>query len=337
LNPDLLSVVLVDRVPLVYQHASSILKHVRLKVCRLCGETSNANLKRGIIQGHYQCVIATAGSFVELLKHPAMSIHQLSVIVFDECHHTSGNHVYGEVLRQVELTRHRPRLLGLSASPVSGKNSSQIQSELVKIKAIFLQAVVFKPPSVRRESVPIWQLVDMTKEQRQRERELQANLLDICEKIKISCCDSKAGEWFVGKSITAIQSWAQSLHSPPSDADLRSLQELGRAFELNKLLGPLYSTRDIQNFHSFDSRYLSPFLVKLEEIISGLPLTSRTLVFVEQKDSAKRLQLRLKSSFPELNPVYIFGNTGSDGMMWRDQSDILRNFNRDECLAALEF
>ncbi len=67
----------------------------------------------------------------------------------------------------------------------------------------------------------------------------------------------------------------------------------------------------------------------MEDILRTLPLTSRVIVFVEMKESAKILCERLKSLFPELHPAVIVGNTGWEGMNWHEQNEILSNFNRD--------
>jgi RNA-dependent RNA polymerase len=334
LNPELMTAMIVDRIPLVHQQAHSICRDVSLRVFPLCSETTSFIVKQKILKGSFQCLVATAGSFVELLNDPGCSIQQFSVLVFDECHHATKRHKYCEILERVEASGRSPRLLGLSASPVAGKDSAEIQSAMERIKAVFLNATIYRPVSTRSEPNYSWHTVSFSTQQQKTNDQLQSDLLQLCLKLQSASNDQKEARWFREMPYSTIMAWAQSLIPFPSNRALVTLGKISSAFERNKLLGPAYIDRSDDDFHSFDPTQLSPFLLKMEDIIRDLPSTSRIIVFVERKESAQELKCRLQYSFPELNPSYVVGNTGWNGMNLKAQSEILKNFNRPESEAT---
>ena len=47
----------------------------------------------------HQVVFLTAQKLVNALANGQMQVSELSMIIFDECHHTSYNHPYHEIMR----------------------------------------------------------------------------------------------------------------------------------------------------------------------------------------------------------------------------------------------
>ena len=67
--------------------------------------------------------------------------------MFDECHHSTGDHVYSQVLREIQscLPMHKPRVIGLTASPFTVENVVKGRNKLAKFRTSFLDASFFYP------------------------------------------------------------------------------------------------------------------------------------------------------------------------------------------------
>jgi superfamily II DNA/RNA helicase len=139
--------------------------------------------------------------------------------------------------------------------------------------------------------------VNFSTQQRRTNELLEMKLIKLCHKLQSASDDQREDQWFREVPISAIISWAQSLLPTPLSRDINALGQIASEFERNKLLGPAYINRSESDFHSFDRSQLSPFLLKMEDIIRDLPPTSRTIVFVDRKDSAQELKCRLQYSF----------------------------------------
>jgi endoribonuclease Dicer len=64
---------------------------------------------------------SVAQIFLNILTHSLWSIDKVSLMVFDECHHTRKNHPYNCILReyfQVHPASRRPKIFGMTASPI---------------------------------------------------------------------------------------------------------------------------------------------------------------------------------------------------------------------------
>ena len=119
LNPGRIGVLVVDRVPLVFQQARALACDTGLKALRLCSETRTEKSLERLRDGtHYQCVVSTAGSLMHLLESGDLPIACISALVFDECHHATGGHDYNKILTRIQTYTlengfQGPRILGL--------------------------------------------------------------------------------------------------------------------------------------------------------------------------------------------------------------------------------
>lgn len=92
LNKEHIGLVVVHRIPLVYQHAQNIEAESDLTVLSLCSENiSNANIHK-IVQRGVDVVVITAGSLIEQLNRNTLSLELFHTLILDECHNASGNH-----------------------------------------------------------------------------------------------------------------------------------------------------------------------------------------------------------------------------------------------------
>ena len=99
-------------------------------------------------------MVITAGCLIQLLNKGLLSILHFSLIVFDECHHATNNHKYCEILKKVEdcPELYRPRLVGLSASPIhiSNLDPKSVANKITTLKKLFLDAIIYRPNLVSK-------------------------------------------------------------------------------------------------------------------------------------------------------------------------------------------
>uniref|UniRef100_A0A7S3VRR8 Uncharacterized protein n=1 Tax=Dunaliella tertiolecta TaxID=3047 RepID=A0A7S3VRR8_DUNTE len=87
----------------------------------ICGRME-ANSRRcwsALLSGYYDVLVATPAELVAGLVHAYIKVPDAALWVFDEAHHTTGDHAYAVLARflaSVEVQR-QPRILGLTATP----------------------------------------------------------------------------------------------------------------------------------------------------------------------------------------------------------------------------
>ena len=71
-------------------------------------------------------VLCTAHILLDCLNNAFITMDRIHLLVFDEAHHAKKKHDYAEIMRRYYFTTHkseRPRVLGLTASPVDSKTT----------------------------------------------------------------------------------------------------------------------------------------------------------------------------------------------------------------------
>ncbi|KAH7928196.1 P-loop containing nucleoside triphosphate hydrolase protein [Leucogyrophana mollusca] len=116
-------VFLVPKVALVEQQANFIVAHTPLRVKKFHGSldlelTDRANWKKSFEES--DVVVMTAQIFLNILTHSHWRIEKVSLIIFDECHHTRKNHAYNGIMREYFQipSYERPKVFGMTASPI---------------------------------------------------------------------------------------------------------------------------------------------------------------------------------------------------------------------------
>ncbi|XP_024022600.1 dicer-like protein 4 isoform X1 [Morus notabilis] len=123
-------VFLAPTVALVQQQAKVIEDSTDFKV-KIC----SGNSKR--LKSHeywekdmkqYEVLVMIPQILVHCLSHCLMKMDSIALLIFDECHHAQvqSNHPYAEIMRVFYKTDaiKRPRIFGMTASPVIGKDAS---------------------------------------------------------------------------------------------------------------------------------------------------------------------------------------------------------------------
>ncbi|KAH7890033.1 P-loop containing nucleoside triphosphate hydrolase protein [Phlebopus sp. FC_14] len=116
-------VFLVPKVALVEQQANFIAAQTPLRVRKFHGSldleiSDRANWKKEFERS--DVVVMTAQIFLNILTHSHWSIDKVSLMVFDECHHTRKNHAYNGIMREYFQVHpaERPKIFGMTASPI---------------------------------------------------------------------------------------------------------------------------------------------------------------------------------------------------------------------------
>ena len=129
-NTDRKIVFLANTVPLVTQQCKFLKKLISCGIEEYYGEK---RLENKVLDAWDQLIwdrelaknrilVMSPQILVDMLNHSFISVARIAMIVFDECHHTTGGHPYRQVLLKVKQRGVRDiKLLGLTASIVTNK------------------------------------------------------------------------------------------------------------------------------------------------------------------------------------------------------------------------
>ncbi|KAF1994791.1 dicer-like protein 1 [Amniculicola lignicola CBS 123094] len=121
---------LVDSVNLVFQQANVLRCGLDQQVVGVCGAMGASLWQQPTWEKHFKnnmAIVCTAEILVECMMHSFITISQVNLLIFDEAHHAKNNHPYARLMREYyvnepDVTK-RPRIFGMTASPVDGKDN----------------------------------------------------------------------------------------------------------------------------------------------------------------------------------------------------------------------
>ncbi|KAJ3417298.1 hypothetical protein HDV05_005754 [Chytridiales sp. JEL 0842] len=128
----------VPTVPLVHQQAESIRRNTDLVVGEYSREDHASLLHWDPLGWYYEIsqrhvLVSTPQIFLNILRHGFMNLsNDVSLIIFDECHHVWKNHPYSSIMREFYHTlpesQVRPKIFGMTASPIFQKTKTKESS-----------------------------------------------------------------------------------------------------------------------------------------------------------------------------------------------------------------
>lgn len=74
LNPNHMAVMLVDRIPLVFQQGQSVMNDTGIRVCSMCSENRTTKRIKQLHDGTYDALVITAGAFLELINREQIKV-----------------------------------------------------------------------------------------------------------------------------------------------------------------------------------------------------------------------------------------------------------------------
>ena len=115
----------MDKVALVKQQADFLSTNLDYKMEKLSGEFIDGRWTKenwqSIIDENL-LLICTPAVLHKSLGHSFISMSGINLIIFDEAHHADKNHPYARIIKDFynfTPTEHKPRIMGLTASPAS--------------------------------------------------------------------------------------------------------------------------------------------------------------------------------------------------------------------------
>ena len=133
-------IILAPTRPLVSQHKAACEKYLNIPLEHIC--LLNGNLppeKRYQLFIKSKIIIATPQVIKNDVKRGRYELNQVSLIIFDEAHHTKGNYAYNFISKEYMNSCTDPLILGLTASP--GKDYEYIQQ---LCNNLFIENIAFR-------------------------------------------------------------------------------------------------------------------------------------------------------------------------------------------------
>ncbi|XP_032201063.1 endoribonuclease Dicer isoform X3 [Mustela erminea] len=134
------TVFLVNSANQVAQQVSAVRTHSDLKV----GEYSNLEVNAFWTKekwnqefAKHQVLVMTCSVALNVLKNGYLSLSDINLLVFDECHLAILDHPYREIMKLCENCPSCPRILGLTASILNGKcDPEELEEKIQKLEKI---------------------------------------------------------------------------------------------------------------------------------------------------------------------------------------------------------
>eukprot|EP00250_Pteridium_aquilinum_P024625 c29350_g1_i1 orf=99-1832(+) len=127
------AVFLVPTVMLVQQQAVVIKRDADLKVGQYNGEDDRGRWDLEKWEEdicNLEVLVMTPQILLNVLRHALVKLEAIKVLVFDECHHCQKGHPYARIMEEFYFKAEicdRPKILGMTASPVIRKGKSEFQ------------------------------------------------------------------------------------------------------------------------------------------------------------------------------------------------------------------
>eukprot|EP00727_Mastigamoeba_balamuthi_P011216 m51a1_g6717 putative endoribonuclease dicer homolog 2-like (1320) ;mRNA; f:149259-153463 len=122
-RPNMHTLFLVNTIALAEQQAKVLMANTPYKVGCYTGDTTTRKVSAWrVILATKQVLVMTAQIALDMLRHSFLSITSVDLLIFDECHHAVGRHPFNLIMEEFYATcapGNRPRVLGLTASPVT--------------------------------------------------------------------------------------------------------------------------------------------------------------------------------------------------------------------------
>ncbi|KAF4966379.1 hypothetical protein FSARC_5949 [Fusarium sarcochroum] len=309
-------------------------------------------------------VVCTAQILLDCLYSGFITMSQINLLIFDEAHHAKREHPYARIMKHHYFAHqgHRPRILGMTASPVDAKTRD------VKATALELERALNSQIATVSDEV----LIESMARQKQVEERVDYTPLEFPEDTKTQLWDSifaqvsrneqfKTSLEFTKEASSSLGPWCadrywQLLITDTETARLaaRTDREYSGDFASTKADQATEAVRRVQTItktHQFGtidplSQELSSKVKSLHEILRHaftVDGTKRCIVFAEKRYTAcllSDLYGQGSMRIPGMTASYMVGcqsTTAQLGnMSFRDQVLTLQKFKRGDinCLFA---
>lgn len=107
-------------------------QHTSLRVGHYCGEMNVdlwGEVQWRLLFDKLDVIVMTAQILLDLLVHGYLSLQDVALLIFDECHHARKRHPYNVIMAEFYYSldkQDRPRIFGMSATPVNRKEEVNV-------------------------------------------------------------------------------------------------------------------------------------------------------------------------------------------------------------------
>eukprot|EP00834_Sanchytrium_tribonematis_P002493 NODE_78_length_23230_cov_1.644979.p1 type:complete len:1752 gc:universal NODE_78_length_23230_cov_1.644979:21158-15903(-) len=151
---------LVPTTTLVKQQTIQLQHNAELVVKEFQGQTKHdkfSDTEDGILWhrtfSETQAIVMTPQILMNLLQTGFIRMTNISLLILDEAHHCSGDHVYKRIMLDYYKATEpicRPRVFGMTASPLASKSQSDIKlhQDIYELESIMMSKISTVPPEM---------------------------------------------------------------------------------------------------------------------------------------------------------------------------------------------
>ncbi|XP_057311884.1 uncharacterized protein LOC130649592 [Hydractinia symbiolongicarpus] len=349
LNPGKMGLMIVDRIPLVFQQGDAIQADTNLRVIRICGENRTSYKIKQINNGHFDVLVVTAGAFAEMVKRDDIDTSLFCAVVLDECHHVSGQHKYVEVLNMFTAKPYceQPRILSMTASPFSANSIIQAEKRLDKYLQSFpYDTKIYFPDLPKSNLSSEINTVEYSYKQQHFVDLLVAVLNELLQRISRklglgSPLEMRADLLNSYQLVGDLRAMVGEFENFPTlDDHLKLAFIMIDALQMCAILGVPMACEKLKECSSF-SEIVKKFenvtshslrLQSLDNYLRNTESNSKVLIFSHTRAVARKLYNYILKNYPQFGARTVVGHGGVDGMGWEgEQEEVLKEFKNGEC------
>jgi endoribonuclease Dicer len=335
-RPKRIAFFLVDKVALVFQQHAVLTCNLDYPVDKFCGDMVEHVGKEFWEKAFAEnmAIVCTADILNQCLHHSYIRMEQINLLVFDEAHHTKKNHPYARIIKDfyatVEDEKMRPRILGMTASPVDAHIDPKIAAAELEGLLHSQIATISDPAALQHSSTKLKEeiLVEYDRKPQDWETELNQALRELVGDHSVfrkpfaftATAAAELGPWcadrywqlfFRGEDMVKLESRTErellrkSAYSQGMDLHINKVREARKLVKEHNFARP-----GADNAHLL----LSPKVILLYRILqdqfSGVNHNRRCIVFVRQRNVASLLADLLQQpeiKIPGLEPGALVG------------------------------
>ncbi|KAI0009988.1 hypothetical protein F4779DRAFT_579491 [Xylariaceae sp. FL0662B] len=360
---------LVDKVVLALQQYEVLKANLDHPIERFYGDLAESTLTYDFWQQKTKdnmVIVCTAAILLASLHHSFVRMDQINLLVFDEAHHTKKNHPYARIIKDFyasleEGGQRRPRILGMTASPVDAKidvtdAATKLEGLLHSEIATVADPTVFTRSSINR---PLEDLIEYSMAPDPYETPLWQKLHrlvghnDVLRRLFVYSreCTAELGRWCADRvwQICLTHEEAQKMEAKTERNFIsRKVQMPIAALDAERLLVREAYHLVADHELSAPDHNLCHLSGKVYSLVGALrthldPEKDKCIIFVEQRLTAMLLNDLLKQ--PSMNMAAVrsgmlLGATGSDsgdaGMTLKEQFVTMHRFRHGDlnCIFA---
>ncbi len=259
--------------PLCEQHLQTFQTHLEIppeKMVLFTGSVSPE--KRGELWKNAQIVVSTPQGLENDVINRRVKLEEISLLIFDEAHHATGDYSYVWLAQQYDKTCHFPRILALTASPGSDLEKIKEICQNLRIEKVELRTE--NDPDVKPYLQPLkicWEKVDFPEEFKKIQHTLQeCRKSKLLEVQKLGYCQSV--EVTKGELLAIQIELQKKLSSGVRDFEtLRSISLIAEALKVEHAL-ELLETQGVQPLSRYCTKLQQESLTSKVKAVQHLML-----------------------------------------------------------------